>query len=92
MATIDIKQIFSAQKNKPKFGSPCNHCGWCCMTEVCSIGQELSGSAALPCKYLETEDSKHTCKLAKVEQIRTQLAIGVGCDAKTQSELIAEFS
>lgn len=24
---------------KPKKGSPCNGCGWCCHEEICAIGK-----------------------------------------------------
>ena len=77
-----------AYKIKPNYGSPCNNCGWCCLTEVCAIGQELSGSSELPCKFLKHEGDKHFCKLAEVNELKEKLAMGVGCDAKTQSEII----
>lgn len=88
---IDIKVIYEAKQKKPKFASACNNCGWCCMTEVCAIGRELGGGVSGPCKKLKKVDGKFLCSLAEVPQIREQLAMGEGCDAKTQDEIIKEL-
>lgn len=87
-----IKLVIVAHDNKPKFGDTCNNCGWCCLTEVCAIGEELQGNKELPCNYLITDNDKHTCKLASVPQLKKQLSIGNGCDAKTQAEIIEELT
>ena len=86
-----ISITFEAQKNKPSFSNPCNNCGWCCLTEVCSIGVELSGSKELPCKFMKSKKDSHFCGLALVNELSDELAIGQGCDAKTQAELIKEI-
>lgn len=83
-----IKITFIAQKNKPRFSEPCNNCGWCCLTEVCSIGVDLSGSRDLPCKFMRTEGDRHFCSLNSVDHLAKELAHGVGCDAKTTDEII----
>lgn len=79
-----------AMKEKPEFGKPCNSCGWCCLTEVCSVGVELSGSTEVPCNYLKNEEGRHVCELAGV--LKNELSIGTGCDAKTQAEQLAELA
>ena len=84
--TIEI-----AEQAKPSFAAPCNHCGWCCLTEVCSVGKELTGGSEIPCKLLRTEGDKHYCQLAAMKQTHLPLAIGQGCDAKTQNEIIKEI-
>lgn len=84
---INIKIIGLAQKNKPSFASPCNNCGWCCMTEVCAIGKEL-GAKESPCSKLRHVEGKYICSLAAIPEIREALAVGKGCDAKTQNEII----
>ncbi len=78
---------------KPKFGEACNNCGWCCMTGVCPVGQDLSGSDELPCKFLEgSGDNKYHCVLAGDNKLADSvLGIGTGCDAKTQTEQIFEM-
>jgi uncharacterized cysteine cluster protein YcgN (CxxCxxCC family) len=88
---IDIKVISQAYKSKPAYESPCNNCGWCCLTEVCAVGVELSGSKDLPCKFMRTEGDTHFCKIAEVEQLQSVLGIGLGCDAKTQAEIIKSY-
>ncbi|MDH5185228.1 MAG: hypothetical protein OEX12_15200 [Gammaproteobacteria bacterium] len=77
-------KVVKATKVKPKFGDPCNSCGWCCLTEVCSVGVGITGSTKLPCKLLDTET--HLCTVAA--HLKKELAIGVGCDAMTQKELL----
>ena len=89
---IDIMVTMQAHKIKPAYLSPCNNCGWCCLTEVCAVGVSMSDSSDLPCKFMESEGDKHFCKLAKVDGLKSILSIGSGCDAKTQSEVINELS
>ena len=86
--------INTATELKPKFGEPCNNCGWCCLTEVCPTGIEFGHSAKIPCKFLEQENNKHYCGLAKhnVPIINEALSIGTGCDAKTQTEVFGELN
>lgn len=74
---------------KPKFGEPCNNCGYCCLTEVCAVGKELTDSNIWgPCKLLISNGNKHYCKLAENEEMEKILGIGAGCCAKTQAEFI----
>ena len=88
---IDIKVIMQANEIKPSYGAACNNCGWCCLTEVCAVGTELSGSNELPCKFMKTEGNKHLCNLHNIEQLRAVLSIGSGCDAKTQYEVLSDL-
>lgn len=82
-------RIIEAQSKKPKFGDPCNSCGWCCMTEVCALGQASGAGETIPCKHLTSD---HLCGLAsKSDYVKKMLSIGVGCDAKTQNEMLAEY-
>lgn len=78
-------------ENKPKMGDACNSCGYCCLTEVCAVGQELTGSSCAPCKLLISEDDKHYCQLAKNETTKKILGIGTGCCAETQNESLARL-
>ncbi len=86
------EKIAEAEKNKPRFGEPCNHCGWCCMTEVCPSGLYAGARRyEFPCKFL-TEENK--CGLIENIDLTDQhfliefLAIGEGCDSMTQREII----
>jgi hypothetical protein len=77
--------------DKPKFGSPCNGCGYCCKEEVCSVGLEAFGEHEAPCVGLgfDSTDGKHYCSLVAIERrsgmkpiIAECLAIGKGCDSE----------
>lgn len=78
---------------KPKFGEPCNNCGWCCLTEVCQMGEFHGASSVIPCEFLVSKDDKHYCKLV-IEKIETEkvMCIGQGCCAKTQIEVLQELT
>ena len=83
-------------ENKPKFGESCNSCGYCCLTEVCSVGKETGGGEFGPCKLLikdENNENKLLCKLMLDENspFREIIGTGTGCDAKTQQEMIEDF-
>lgn len=81
-----IKITFEAQEIKPSFGSPCNNCGWCCMTEVCAGGVKLGADPQqLPCKFLIEKDGKHLCSIHDQKPIKVM--IGKGCDAMTSNEM-----
>lgn len=86
-----LKIITVSIENKPKKGQPCNSCGYWCLTEVCPVGVELTGSDIAPCKLLITEGDKHTCILAQHETTRKVLGIGTGCCAETQQEVITRI-
>ena len=89
-----VEIIHKAQQLKPKFGERCNHCGWCCLTEVCPTGLVLSDSV-IPCKFLRESSNKYYCKLAEYPFRHTELnellSVGTGCDAITQPELIEYY-
>ena len=76
---------------KPAFGQDCNHCGYCCLTEPCVVGKELTGKTHGPCELLVTDGDKHYCPLAKDETMSEHMGFGTGCCAKTQNELITEM-
>ena len=83
-----IEVLDIAVKNKPSFGDACNNCGYCCLVEICCIGQDLTGSYTAPCKLLVSKDNKHYCKLADNGKTKTLLGIGSGCCSETQREVI----
>lgn len=80
--------ITRAEELKPKFGEPCNHCGWCCLTEVCSVGEYLTDTI-IPCKMLISKGDKHMCSVA--EKYGDIIGISTGCCAKTQLEQLEEL-
>lgn len=79
---------FGALEIKPALHQPCNNCGWCCLTETCPIGIELTPPDATVCAMLVPKDGKYYCKLSIVPQMRDLLAIGQGCDAISAMEKI----
>lgn len=47
-----------------QFPHPCSHCGLCCISTVCPVGQQLMGApAAGPCPALEWEGDESRCGL-----------------------------
>jgi hypothetical protein len=84
-------RIEAAKKAKPKYNEPCNHCGWCCLTEVCQLGIFHGDTSMIPCQFLIVAGGIHLCRLItdEIEQEKT-LYIGRGCDAQTQEERIAQ--
>jgi hypothetical protein len=89
-----IELIEIAETEKPAFGTPCNHCGWCCLTEVCPAGQDLGQDKyAIPCKFLrgEGKEQKHYCGLMiDIPEYKDIIGASdlIGCDARTQREVI----
>ena len=80
-----IELIHIAQEKKPKFGEPCNNCGWCCLTEVCPMGQFMGAGEMLPCKFLRD----NMCLLIEDgHTVEEAIGVGTGCDAKTQAEAL----
>lgn len=88
-----IELINIAESNKPKMGEDCNHCGWCCMTEVCSMGQNITGDSkyAIPCKLLVERDGKYYCSVADQVEDKQSLGFDTGCCAQTQTERLNEL-
>jgi uncharacterized cysteine cluster protein YcgN (CxxCxxCC family) len=85
------ERIKIAEVSKPKFGQPCNHCGWCCMTEVCEVGKRSGAGEMIPCKFLYASNGDHFCDLAKSKAMKKTIGIGTGCDAITQNELLEQL-
>ena len=85
------KLLTIAIELKPAFGQDCNHCGYCCLTEPCVVGKELTGKTFGPCELLQTKGDKHYCSLVETETMTEQMGFGTGCCAKTQNESIAEM-
>jgi uncharacterized cysteine cluster protein YcgN (CxxCxxCC family) len=83
-------KIIESELKKPAFGSKCNHCGWCCLTEVCAVGKENGAGEMIPCKFLYLSGGDHLCGLAKTNDAKKIIGIGTGCDAMTQKELIKQ--
>lgn len=80
-----------ARRLKPPMGQPCNQCGWCCLTQVCPVGEELTKSSKAPCQLLIQEGDRHYCKLASHPILANILDIGGGCDARTVEEQLKEL-
>lgn len=82
-----------AVETKPTKGDTCNHCGYCCLTEVCAVGKELGGGEYGPCKLLRTDGDKHYCTLVeKSDAFIEIIGVSTGCCAETQSEVIARLT
>jgi hypothetical protein len=50
---------------KPKFGSPCNGCGYCCQQQACKLSRDFLKSDVAPCIALELEDGRYYCGLVR---------------------------
>tara|TARA_B100000700_G_scaffold311500_2_gene393675 strand:+ start:129860 stop:130159 length:300 start_codon:yes stop_codon:yes gene_type:complete len=86
-----IKVMTVAVERKPKYGQACNHCGYCCLTEVCSVGKTVTGQTTAPCSLLKTDGDNHYCTLGESEAMREIIGMGEGCCAKTQQEAIDAY-
>ncbi len=77
---------------KPKWGEPCNGCGYCCQRQVCLLGLSVFGAnTPAPCPALNLLGDKYACGLIEAADemspvagfaIRAVLGVGVGCDAE----------
>lgn len=88
MSTLHQKMA-RAHREKPAEGQPCNRCGWCCLTKVCSAGVATTGSDVAPCKNLKGRPGKYRCALAVTDHAKKLLGIGTGCCAITVEEKLA---
>lgn len=87
---------------KPKFGSPCNHCGLCCREALCFLAEEIYGKDhPAPCPALIEVNGKHLCSFAVMESkvkaeplVKKMLGMDVGCsmsDDETTDEEIEAY-
>lgn len=85
------EMIEAARLEKPVLGDKCNHCGWCCMTEVCPVGQHVLGCGPdkIPCGLLKKRSGGYFCSVARTPQQKKILGIGTGCCAITVEEKLA---
>lgn len=87
-------KIEIAQKQKPQYGEECNHCGWCCMTELCDVAKEhLVNDDAIPCKFLIPAADQYFCGLV-INGTTDHGSIGAntGCCAMTQDEVFEQLA
>lgn len=72
---------------KPRFGSPCNGCGFCCAAEQCDISVQVFGAVGAPCPAMQFEAGRFYCGVLREAPAIVQpliayaLGIGRGCDA-----------
>ena len=60
-----MKLNFQTDLQKPKFGEPCNGCGYCCNTEPCELAKEVLHCMTGPCVALEARDGRAICGLVR---------------------------
>jgi len=87
--------------DKPLYTQPCNHCGLCCSSSLCHVGEKLFEAWQLPCPALLSKDDKAICSVVDLEMksgvipiISNSLGIGCGCsmpDEDTTDEEIDSF-
>jgi hypothetical protein len=86
---------------KPLYTKPCNHCGLCCLSQLCPVGEEAFPGVSAPCPALVTTSGKAVCGLVVAETlgkleplIAKGLGIGCGCsmpDSYTTDDQIEAF-
>lgn len=76
---------------KPRFGEPCNGCGYCCKQEVCEVGKAVFGeNAPAPCPGLEVKAGRYICSLFELASeehrlfLMWRMGIGMGCDSEDE--------
>ena len=91
-----------APVEKPRYASPCNHCGLCCRLSLCHVGKLAFPTHTIgTCPALLQDKDGSLCGLVLIEaesgaerMIAKQLGIGCGCsmeDDDTTPEEAAEF-
>ena len=82
---------------KPKYASPCNHCGLCCRLSLCHVGELAFGTKIGPCPALMESEDGSLCGLVLMEEmtgvepiVRKQLGIGCGCSMEDDDTTDAE--
>jgi hypothetical protein len=50
---------------KPKFGTTCNRCGFCCISERCGIAVQILGEGPGPCPALEWDGTRSACGILR---------------------------
>ena len=86
LLTVDIGP------EKPKYGQPCNGCGFCCSTELCTAAIAVHGKDhPVPCPSMEWSNGRFDCGLVRLADsigdgfgsfLRFSLGIGIGCQVE----------
>lgn len=50
---------------KPRFGAPCNGCGYCCAVQPCALAEEFLNCVTGPCVALERDGERTGCGLVR---------------------------
>lgn len=72
---------------KPRYGSPCNGCGFCCAAEQCKLSVAVFGEVGAPCPGMQFESGRFFCGVLREAPADIQpliaftLGIGAGCDS-----------
>lgn len=87
---------------KPRYSTPCNHCGECCKTALCPIGEIAVPGAVAPCPLLTIVYNRALCGYVMAEAaagvepvVSRKLGIGCGCsmaDEDTTDEQMDRFN
>lgn len=82
---------------KPRFGTPCNHCGLCCHLSLCRVAEDCFPSWEAPCPALTILDGKALCGLVMMERatgvdpvIQKILGVGAGCTMEDEDTPLAD--
>ena len=80
-------RIHPAAPAKPAWGSACNGCGVCCLSEPCPVGMVVSLRRRGACRALAWDEAAahYRCTLMKIRVLkafaRRWIAAGQGCDS-----------
>ena len=82
---------------KPRFGEPCNGCGYCCSVQPCALAEEFLKCTTGPCVALERDGERTGCGLVRnplgylFKAAHPEVEVPV-LDAPHTSEVAAELS
>lgn len=84
----------AALARKPRYGTPCNSCGLCCMATLCKLAITVFGERPGPCPALMENDDgvSHRCGFVSEssapyrEAALFLIGAGDGCDARFNGE------
>lgn len=97
MSSVSLPQLEHAPE-KPRWGEPCNGCGYCCAVELCKIAQFVHGEDhPAPCPEMTFHDGRFWCGIiektdgAMRDFMVAYLGIGKGCDADDPDPATIEY-
>lgn len=86
--SIALPVIIERAPEKPKWGEPCNGCGFCCAAEPCDIAREFIGATKGPCPAMEFDAGRFWCGMVRSPHKYLGVAEWVGDSMRAPFQLL----